>query len=191
MLNIPRQICPFPAVEYIPLTPESFLECDNPKKQLGIKVFATLNQFCHETGYHCPEAQSGTQAYVKAEEAEVGGHQRQSQYQSQYQSQCQSQSQWQWPTDRIVLACYGFRPLAVYYRGHEAVIIAQSVPELFMAVALDSGFFYKELINFEVFLETGAQIAKTSWQVPEYVAIRRPPHSKGARSAVPGMMSRG
>lgn len=154
-MNVPRQICPFPAVEYIPLHPESFLEYSNENKQSGISVFATLAQFRDEA--NCPS---------------------------------QSQGQWQWPPDRIILACYGFRPLFVYYRGHEAVIIAQPVPETTFAAALDSSFFYKELINFEVFLENGMQIARASWQVPDYVAIRRPPHCKGARSSPPGLESR-
>ena len=157
-MNIPRQICPFPAVEYIPLVPELFLECGSSNRQSSISVFATLSQFRNENG--CLTEQS--------------------------EEYCQNQNQWQWPVDRIILACHGFMPLFVYYRGHEAVIIAHPVPETIVAASLDSGFFYKELINFEVFLENGAQIARTSWQVPEYVAIRRPPHSKGARSSAPG-----
>lgn len=163
-MNVPRQICPFPAVEYIPLYPEPFLEFSNQNGQSGLSVFATLTQFRTETPCRTePDAECQTQ----------------------------SQSKWQWPQDRIILACYGFRPLFVYYRGHDAVILAKSAPETAVAAALDSGFFYKELINFEAFLENGAKIAGTSWQVSEYVAIRRPPHSKGARSSIPGIESRG
>jgi len=156
-LNIPRQICPFPAVEYIPLAPAPFFEYGNEKKHNGISVFATLAQFHKET--NCLAL---ARCFTEPGAAE-------------------------WPPDRIILACCGFRPLSVYYRGHEAIIIAQHVPEAIVVAALDSGFFYKELINFEVFLENGAQIARTSWQVPDDVAIRRPPHSKGARSSAPGI----